>query len=80
MCVTVQANLMACIYDLTDLFGERLGGMRRCKPGGLDLVLVPELEKSIDAHGCTENTARYIGWVCRRAGLGVEPDSSVSRL
>lgn len=69
---------MSRVYDLTDLFRKRLGRMRRCKPSCLDLVLIPQLQKSINTNGRTENAARDICGVGWRSILGVEPGTDVS--
>lgn len=42
MRIPMQPNLMPLIYDLPNLFGEGFDRVRGRKPGGFDVVLVPE--------------------------------------
>lgn len=70
---------MTGIYDLADLFGERLCGVCWCEPSRFDVVLVPELEETVDADCCAEDATGYVGGIGRCTGFGIQPcDLSVS--
>jgi hypothetical protein len=48
---------VAYVADLGELFGKAIEGVPRHEPGCFDVVLVPKLEESVDADGCTKDAA-----------------------
>lgn len=47
--------------------------MRGREPGGFDVILVPELQETVNADGCAEDAARDVGGIGGRAVARVDP-------
>jgi hypothetical protein len=76
--IAVECDLMIFVNDFPYLLRERLCGVSWCKPCGLDVILVPEIQKSVNSHCCTKNASGYISWIGRSTGLGIQPRQAVS--
>lgn len=66
-------HLMSSIVDLDHLGWEWLQWMSGNKPWGFDVEFVPQFQKSVDSHGSTKDTTRYIGEIGDVAVLGIDP-------
>lgn len=71
--VAVETDLMACIADFGQLFGERLDAVGGREEGGFDVVLGVQLEEAVDADCCAIYASRDVRWVLWRSVTGVDP-------
>ena len=69
----MQPYLMSFLNDLAYLFWKRICSMRWCKPYRLDIVLVEELQETINAYCRAKHTPRYVSGIRGSTSLRVQP-------
>lgn len=73
-------HLVSVLNDLADLCHERLGTVCWNIPRCFDIVLVKELEKSIDTDSGTKDPTRDIHWISLRSIFCVDPIVTLSEM
>ena len=64
---------MSRIPYLSSLLRKRLDRVRRQEPARLDVVLLPQIQESIDPDCRAEDASRHISAACWSAGLSIYP-------
>ena len=68
-----RLHLMASVSDFCHLFRERLNRVTRDIPACFDVMLVEQLEQSINTDSRTEYTTRDVSYIGSSAILRVDP-------